>query len=337
MMDILVKSFNRPWYLERCIRSIYRHVTGEFKIVVLDDGTPPEYLDRIRQLFPEIRIELSAAYPQKVVAIQQHVAGAKTYDQFRIPIDLWRNTVKAATPYFLMFEDDIWFNHPINLDALHQDMAAANMMVAKIGWSGNPNTNRGEKQSVSAELEQIVPELPSDSSVLLRLLARNTFKIRSIAFRMKLIDDQFNLPYYAMYGVAAAIFNKAYWLHLWQDASLEVNEGLQLAKAVSWKNKHQDSTFGKTKQEYCLTSYISSATNRMPGVDFDMIAANHYINEAWLQNKLDAMEQFPADFSLTRLKGLLQDAADPRCTPDHLEQWVHKFKAQYIKMGCDVG
>lgn len=337
MMDILIKSFNRPWYLERCIRSIYQHVTGDFRMVVLDDGTPPEYLDQIRRLFPEVRIELSAAYPNKVTALQQHAAGEKAYDQFQIPIDMWRDAVTGATPYFLMFEDDIWFDRAINLDALHERMVASEMVVAKIGWSGNPNTNRGEKRTVSAELEQIVPALPCNSPFLLQLLAKNTFKIRSIAFRMRLIDDKFNLPYYAMYGVAAAIFNKDYWMHLWGNASLEVNEGLQLAKAVSWRRMHKDSTFGKTKVEYCKTSYISSATNRMPGVDFDMVAANHYFNQAWLENKLEAMEQFPADFPLERLKALLQDVADHRCTPENLDQWVHKFKAQYIKMGCDVG
>lgn len=336
MMDILIKSFNRPWYLERCIRSIYRYVSGDFQIVVLDDGTPPVYLDRIQILFPDIKLRLSPAYAQKVEALTQHLNQTKRYNQFNIPIAMWRAAVSQATPFLLMFEDDIWFDRPLNIAALQQSMDDSGMVVAKIGWSGNPNTNHGSKTQVSDVLECIKPSLPLNSVPLFRLLAQNTFKCRSLAFRLGLIDDRFNLPYYAMYAVAAAVFRKDYWLYLWKDAALEVNEDLQLANALAWKHAHPYFNYGKTRQEYCKTSYISSATNSMPGVDFDMIVCNHYLNEAWLEQRLDAFQNFPADFSVTTLKAILSQAADPRCSPEHLDLWIEKFKAQYIKMGCDV-
>jgi hypothetical protein len=336
MMDILIKSFNRPWYLERCIHSLYRYVSGDFRIVVLDDGTPPVYLDRIRTLFPDIQIRLSPAYAQKVEALAQHLNGARNYDAYQIPVAMWRASVEQATPYFLMFEDDIWFDRPLQLDALQQSMDTAGMVVAKLGWSGNPNTNQGNKAVVSDILEQIIPALPMNNVSLMRLLAKNTFKSRSIAFRLGLIDDKFNLPYYAMYAVAAAVFSKDFWLYLWKDAASEINESLQLANALAWKKLYPSYNYGKTRQEYCKTSYISSATNRMPGVDFDMIACNHYLNQAWLSGTLDAMENFPADFNIPGLKTVLLHANDPRCSPDNLNRWINEFKAQYIKMGCDV-
>jgi glycosyltransferase involved in cell wall biosynthesis len=31
-MDIIIKSYNRPYYLERCLRSIERYVKGVYSI-----------------------------------------------------------------------------------------------------------------------------------------------------------------------------------------------------------------------------------------------------------------------------------------------------------------
>ncbi|MFV0181058.1 glycosyltransferase [Empedobacter falsenii] len=47
MTTIIIKSFNRPHYLDRCLHSIYLHVKGSFEVKVLDDGTPPLYLEKI--------------------------------------------------------------------------------------------------------------------------------------------------------------------------------------------------------------------------------------------------------------------------------------------------
>ncbi len=52
VVDIVIKSFTRPYYLERCLYSIYKFAVGDFRVQVLDDGTLPEYLARIKQLFP---------------------------------------------------------------------------------------------------------------------------------------------------------------------------------------------------------------------------------------------------------------------------------------------
>ena len=39
-MDILIKSFNRPFYLDRCLNSIHSFVSGDYRVSILDDGTP---------------------------------------------------------------------------------------------------------------------------------------------------------------------------------------------------------------------------------------------------------------------------------------------------------
>jgi len=51
MTHIIIKSFNRPYYLDRCLQSIYKFVKGNFKIIVLDDGTPGKYLNKSKKSF----------------------------------------------------------------------------------------------------------------------------------------------------------------------------------------------------------------------------------------------------------------------------------------------
>lgn len=65
MVNIFIKSFNRPFYLDRCLSSIEKYVSGDFKIKVLDDGTPKKYLDKIREKYPDAEILLSDNYEKK--------------------------------------------------------------------------------------------------------------------------------------------------------------------------------------------------------------------------------------------------------------------------------
>ena len=46
-MDIIIKSYNRPYYLHRCLQSIKENVLGNYKVIIVDDGTPQKYLDKI--------------------------------------------------------------------------------------------------------------------------------------------------------------------------------------------------------------------------------------------------------------------------------------------------
>jgi hypothetical protein len=44
-MDIFIKYFNRPFYLDRCIQSVFQDVVRDFCVTVLRDGTRVKYLD----------------------------------------------------------------------------------------------------------------------------------------------------------------------------------------------------------------------------------------------------------------------------------------------------
>lgn len=336
MVDILVKSFNRPYYLDRCLRSIYQFIDGEFEIIVLDDGTPDEYLDKIISSFPDIKIVRSELYDKKVQAIRNHVNNSDKFKLYSIPVNLWKDQVSKSSDIFLLLEDDIWLTEKMSLDVISNTIKAENIAVTKIGWSGNGNVNQGKLYGISDTLEGIIPVLPCNIEFIFKAISLNTFWLRSILYRLGFINDKYNLPYYSLYSVAAAFFNRDYWLYLWKDAEITVNENLQLVNALTWKNKYKSTKFAKSNNEFCKTSYITSATNTYPGIKFDMIQFNHYLNEAWLQGSLDSMQNFPNDLSVSYLKQFLNKASDERCTSDSWDKWIEKFKKQYIKMGCNV-
>ncbi len=71
-MDIIIKSLNRPYYLDRCLFSIAKYVTNfNGKIIILEDGTPQKYLDLIQTKYPKIEIVKSAFYDEKSKLLSQ--------------------------------------------------------------------------------------------------------------------------------------------------------------------------------------------------------------------------------------------------------------------------
>ncbi|WP_207495335.1 hypothetical protein [Aridibaculum aurantiacum] len=333
-MDIIIKSFNRPYYLERCIRSIILFVKGDFKITVLEDGTPPAYLDKIQELFPDVVILRSNDYQKKSTALKEHVENGKPYALSSIPVRWWVNEIRKVSDIFLLLEDDIWITSPVSLTQVKDAMVTNNMVTLKLSWHGNKNMVRGKKTPIGNGLEELVPSLPAKG--VMKFLFYNPFKIISILTRTKLLDRKHVVPFYSLYTVASAFFDKKYWLYLWDNADDRVNEWQQLYKSLDWSDRNKTSRYGKTAEEVARTSFITSATNMFKDVDLDIYAFNYHLNEEWLKGNLDAMENFPMDFSEQYLGSLLEHQKDKRCLPGEWSKWIEHFKAPYKSIGCVV-
>ena len=335
-MNIIIKSFNRPYYLERCLRSIYQFAIGNFQIQVLDDGTPPEYLEHIKKLFPEIKINTSPLYKAKVAALRAHVTGEHIFDQRTIPTDFWIEHVAASSRIFLLLEDDIWLTGPLALKEIERDMESNGLDLVKISWLGSDHVITGSKKPLGSQLEEIIPHIPLASS----LLVLNKFNVRSILTKLHIMrlvrtDFKLQLPVYTLYGVASAFFTKQYWLYLWEGNQIQVDEVKQLQKAGQWYKQHR-SRYAKSLVELTKTSFTTSATNMYKEVNLDVFAFNHYLNEAWLHGDLDAMENFPKDFNQEYIGKFLTAAGDSRVSLNEWRKWIQKFKAQYLGFGCEV-
>ncbi|KIA84929.1 hypothetical protein OA84_00205 [Kaistella solincola] len=337
MITILIKSFNRPFYLDRCLQSIEKFVSGKYKVKILDDGTPKKYLEKIQQKFDFAEILTSAHYAEKTSAIQENFETGQEINGFKIPTDLWVETVKNSTDYVLVTEDDVWFTQPIDLSEIGKDMENHEISLLKLGWLGNfSEDNFLNVSEINANIERTIPKkLFTANEFLMDCFMYNKFKFFTILYKFGIVDNETRRKYFALHSIAMGIYRKDYWLHLWKDAQNLVNEKQQLKNAATWyhKNKHQNFV-ARTKNEVLKTTFQSAATNSYHkyNVDFDVNYFNHLINEAWFEGHFDSLENFPKDFSPEYFIKFI----DEKMNISDFQTWTEKFKQQYRALGASV-
>ena len=335
-MDIIIKSFNRPFYLDRCINSINQNVSGNFKIKILDDGTPEQYLDKIKKLHPTVEILRSENYPKKIKAIEENLTSGKTVNGFEIPTKFWYDNVKNASDYVIVTEDDVWFTQPINVDELSQEAKNLNINLIKLGWLGNEkDMDDLIINSISKNLESAQPkDLLLFSKKLMQAFFYNQYKFYTILYKLGKVNHFTQLKYWALNSILMGFYKKEYWLEIWKDMDGKVDEKRQLINASLFykKNKNNPNFISKLKLEAMKTTFQSSATNSYHeyGFDFDVNRFNHLINEAWLKDEFDSMENFPKDFSIEYFKRFISE----KINFTEFQKWADQFRKQYENMGC---
>lgn len=338
MIGIIIKSFNRPYYLDRCIQSIYKNVEGQFTVTVLDDGTPEKYLDKIRIKHPSVKIKLSNQYPKKSKAIQENLKDGKEIDGFQIPTQLWKDAVNESFDYVLVTEDDVWFTDKINLEQIAEEMKANQIDLVKLGWLGNYKDDEFiETKEISQNLNSLIPlKLFTSNKLIMDLFMYNKYKFFTILYKLGWVDNKTKRKYWALNSILMGFYRKEYWEYIWKDAQGKVDEKQQLRNAAVWyhKYKKKENTIARTKSEVMKTTFKSSATNSYHkyGFDFDVNYFNHLINEAWFQDKFDAMQNYPNDFS----NEYFEQFFDEKINKNEFTKWVEKFKNQYKNLGAQV-
>jgi hypothetical protein len=335
-MDVFIKSFNRPYYLERCIRTIHQFVSGDFTIKVLDDGTPQRYLDKIQSLFPTITILKSDSYNEKSSAVIKHIEEVKQYSIESIPAAFWMRSVADASNIFLWLEEDAWFTEPVNVNQISQVMSTNEVVTLKLFWCNNEDIVKGKKRKIDEQIEEVMPELPIKNPAVFSLLMTERLRIRTLLNRAKILSPRFVLPYYGLYTVASAFFHKDYWLAVWKDSADYVREGHQLVNALKWRSSHPNIRYAKTITEKVRTSYITTSVNRMRSVPFDFITFNHVMNEAWLTGELDALHGLPGDFHVDYLEDFLKLASGHNLDKQNWHRWIDAFQKQFVDQGCRI-
>ena len=337
-MDILIKSFNRPYYLDRCIQSIVLNSqNSEYKIVVLDDGTPQKYLDKLLDKYPEITIIKSDLYTEKSNAIENNDREITS----KIPIELWINSAKNASNYFLLIEDDFWFTASFNLKKFRLNLEADKIKMLKLCWLGNSQLLPEKSSSYNNLYTIYSPNLYTENPHLFNLIFRiNRFKIRKILTFFNIYNEERFFKYYTIYATSGAIFKKKYFLNLWKNHNNSIDERLQLLNAVKFINKKKrSSNFGFSNNELMKTGFLSSASNQNKAfndVTIDMFAFNKIINEAWFNNDFDAMENYPNDLNSEKMETLLIKSNNSLAQVSEWKKWVQTFKNQYIAFGCKI-
>lgn len=338
MTDLFIKSFNRPFYLDRCLASVQNFVTGKYQVTVLDDGTPEKYLAKIQQKYPEVKIIKSKNYNQKISAIQNNLETGAEINGFEIPTDLWIESAKNATDYFIMTEDDCWFTKSLNVDELSDFCQKNKTGLLKLGWLGNSTDDKDLNISkINEKIKSIQPKrLILKSEKFMEAFFYNRYKLFTSLYKLGKVDNFTQRKYWALNSILMGFYDKNYWLAIWKNMHGKVDEKRQLINAsVYYKNHKSNSNFiARLHEEVMKTTFQSSATNSYHkyGDLFDVNQFNHQINEAWYRGDFDAMQNFPKDFSLDYFEEFL----DAKIDRNELRNWVAKFKKQYHDLGCNV-
>jgi len=335
-MDILIKSFNRPYYLDRCLFSIQNFLKGfDGKIIVLDDGTPQKYLDKIQANYPNVILRKSEFYSQKSEA-------AALKKQLRIPnvpINLWLEAAREASDHFLLLEDDIWFTSEVDFQHLKNFVSEAQTVMFKLFWLGNDKLISGKLSKKEHGFVLYQPKVYTRNPFLYHLIFKMTrFNIREIMTVLGLYSKAKDLEYYSIYSVAGAVFRKDYFLQLWKGHNNQVDEKLQLWNAVNYLNKNPLNTFGRTEKEVVKTGFVTSATNlhKEYDVQTDMFEINAVLNEAWYAEEFDVKNNLSEDFPEDRIEYFLEKSPVSSKVADW-KRWRTRFKEQYIAIGCNIG
>ncbi len=340
MITIIVKSFNRPYYLDRCLKSIYQNLKGEFEIKVLDDGTPKQYLEVIQSKYPNVNIFISNQYLEKIQAIEDNILTGKKIDGFTIPTDLWYHEVKTSSDYVLVTEDDVWFTKFINIDEVVREMKSFSIPLLKLGWLGNYSDDKNLIiDKLSDHLNKTQPKkLFTSNKFVMDMFMYNKYKFFTVLYKLGLVDNKTKRKYWSLNSILMGLYQKEYWLSIWEDAKGKVDEKQQLRNAAAWYHKNKKVIFARTNQEVLKTTFKSSATGSYHeyGNHFDVNRMNFILNEAWLKGEFDVMENYPKDFSDDYIKIFLDRENHVDAQYSAWFQWAEKFRQQYRNLGAEV-
>lgn len=332
-MEIFIKSLNRPYFLDRCISSLKSCVKGYSRIIILDDGTPQKYLDRLMFLHPEIEIRKSEFYSLKSELIAE---GRPDRKKFVFPGAFWgREVMNAKGEYILILEDDMFFTESIDLQYIEKQMQSENLQLFKMMWQNNPSLVFGRQEKLSG-FRILYPELLTTNGFVFGTITDNRFKILSLLAKIGIWNyfyKKYIVKYYSIYTVAGAIFNKNYFTFLWSDIK-NLDETRQIQKTLFYY-KENDLRFriGISDTEILKTSLISSATNEFKEINFSVFHFNKAINELWLDGKVDVLNNYPLDWKEEYVKKLLSQIG---WQETQILQWEH-YKAKFVDIYKKIG
>ncbi|WP_369014298.1 glycosyltransferase [Flavobacterium anhuiense] len=337
-MNVFIKSFNRPYYLDRCLQSILLNVIDDnLSIIILDDGTHPKYLKKIKDKYPNVSIKLSPFYDEKVKKIEKFISHGEVIKEMEIPTQFWLSSInESKDKYFILLEDDFWFKEKINIDEIYNLLETNKLCMLKLFYFGNPRLISGKLKEISKTINEIKPSfLIKNEFLFKKVFLGNPFKIWSILHRLR-IKNKSKINYYTIYHVAGAIFSKKYYSHLWKDFTGVVNEDEQLIKALNFYNTEKNVRYGVVKKDVVTTSFSSSATNMFEGIDFNPFIYNDILNRSWFADELNPMSGYPQDILEDDIVKILNKNTDKLIPVDNWRKWANRFKNQYKEVGFQI-
>lgn len=328
-MDIFIKSFNRAYLLHRTIASIYHYLNGfDGRIVVLDDGTPQKYLDKINELFPDVNIIKSPYYEQKSNDISTEKVPEKV-----IPTTFWRDEVLKGSQCFILLEDDMWFNQTINYKDFTKHVYDSKMDMIKFLWLKNRNLISDNIIQKTEYFNIVQPKVLTKNTFLFDAIFRtNKFKLGSIAMRLFKHNEEL-LKYYQLYMVAGGVFSKRYYENTWENSQNKVDELYNITQVLNNINNYK---FANTKSEILKTTIKFTASNiekEKFETELDVFKFNYILNEFWYGRNNFQDLNFIEDISDEWIKNCCKNS-DVKF--EVWQDWYFNIKKNYELIGCNL-
>ncbi len=327
-MDIYIKSFNRAYLLHRTIASIYYYLDGfNGRIIVLDDGTPQKYLDKISELFPDVNIVKSPYYQQKSKDISLNRVPEKV-----IPADFWRDEVVKGSDYFILLEDDMWFTQPINYQDFTKGVYELKLDMIKFMWLKNNKLISNNVIQKTTHFNIVKPKVLTKNPFLFDAIFRtNKWKLGSIAMRLFQHQEEL-LKYYQLYIVAGGVFSKRYYTNIWKNTQNTIDELSNISAVLKQSNGYK---FANTPQEILKTTIKFTASDIEKdkfGTELGIFEFNKVLNESWY-NERNIDFNFTVDVSNEWILNCCKKYNIEFAT---WQKWYQKMKNNYELIGCSI-
>lgn len=346
-MNIYIKTFNRPPLLDRCLSSISKFVRHCCGVIILDDGTPSIYLDKIRHKYPFVEIRQSKEAAKKAQVIASYTEHSNVVFPESIPVNLWQEIAEDGEEYVCVIEDDMWFQQHCDLKEIENLARQNDSFAIKLSWMKQKRLQSVSKRAVNDEFFFIEP-LHMRSKLVRRFFKvywkylQNTLRRATTYLPFQVLDDMYvsaSVNPYLTYSVAGVIVTSDYWKHIWRNANTQqFDESVQLLNHFTYINANQGTVL-RPRQEMLSISCLSSAYRRK-GVGihaFDHLRFNGIINEAWLQERLDAAAFLPQDIPVGIIEELLCGSESRDCNIGLWHAWRRMLAERYVKQGFSAG
>lgn len=275
-MNIYIKSFNRPFYLDRCLKSIFFNVINFDKIIVLDDGTLNNFKEKILEKYPRIIWRSSGVDDGKYDLVRKGNT-KKAKELYGDPASFWlKETQKDEDDYFLLIEDDTWFVNMIDLHDLHSVLLRKNAVICKLWWGDY------------SPLE--------DATITEKYILWNNLSVNFIEPQILGIKDA-----YKIYIVAMAIFRKDYYASAIKKVNHFADETTQITEALNFYKNNPEVTFSKMSERVIYQGWATTVRHD-DAIKID-IGINSFdfvdiLNQAWFDGALKTESNYPYDYHM---------------------------------------
>lgn len=314
MINLYVKANARAFFLDRCLTSIASQITGQGRVIVLNDGITGAALERLTARHPAVQFRASDRIP----------AGkpAKARASRVNPARFWVREISADPgEHVLILEEDTWLTQPLDLAILEPELRRSEALLLRLYWGGNA--------AMSIEGE-IIDTVPGDHGRRLHYyqLPIGTLELRQL---------------YKIFPLAQSIFRKEYWVAAYAGTPYWDDEGHVLGRALTYVNQQllarRPIAFCSLDREVIRHTAISTSRTDSGGqgvtCKIDAALYNEALNDAWLTGEIDAMANFPDDPADEPVLAALRR----RLSAEQVEAWLlwrEDYKRMYRSLGVQL-